>query len=116
MCLRSGTYLHVMMSRLPWGIPDFHEAVFPGSRFLRYYFPDYMWGYSLTFGVYAIFLPSKRLCLYPACITSVVGGLWELLQYTHTVTGTGDWMDVLLYIAAGMNAVMINYAEMRKYV
>lgn len=71
-------------------------------NFLRYYLPDYLWCLSLNYSLIAIFTPAKSV-LFLCSATAVCSGIiWELLQYTHVISGTGDWLDVMMYLLAGI--------------
>ena len=97
MLFREGTYLHDIL--LP-GRTLFADACFIGSSFLRYYFPDFLWAYSLFFALGTILVPSGKEWGLPALFTLGLGILWEWLQYHGLMRGTGDAVDILLYGAA----------------
>lgn len=97
-------------------------AIFPlpalpfhwGYDFFAYYFPDFLWALSLSFGLFAILAPNKNKTMLCSIITSAYGGFWELLQHIGLVSGTADWVDICMYITAVLTAVMIKYSILRR--
>lgn len=79
--------------------------------FLEYYFVDYLWGLSLCSGLVSIHTPRKKGLIICAAATLVCGSLWEVLQYVGVVTGTGDWMDAIMYLLAAVTSLIFNYKE-----
>ena len=67
--------------------------------FLKYYFPDFLWAFSFNCGLNVIFHEPKK-AIINGIVVSLVGILWELAQKTGIVSGTGDIIDVLMYILA----------------
>ena len=88
--------------------------LFFSNKFTKYYLPDYFWGLSLTFGLYSIMPYWHFNILWPAVISFLCGLLWELLQFFDWVSGTGDFIDILLYLSAATTAVTINYLILRR--
>lgn len=74
--------------------------------FLNYYFPDFLWSFAFYFGAELIFYPQKRV-FTSSVLVLCAGALWELLQYTGIVGGTGDLLDILMYLTAVLTAVLI---------
>lgn len=81
---------------------------------LAWYLPDYLWMLALSLMIFAI----TDLQRYGVTVWSLVlmlyGCGWELAQYVGLVSGTADWLDVILYIMAVCTAVMINLLLMRR--
>ncbi len=74
------------------------------------YIPDFLWGYALC----------SALCIFNgegvACVISTTFGiLWEILQFLGAVRGTGDVIDMILYLTASLTAVMIIKIQKRRY-
>lgn len=67
--------------------------------FFKYYFPDFLWAFSFNCGLNVIFHEPKK-AIINGIVVSLVGILWELAQKTGIVSGTGDIIDVLMYILA----------------
>ena len=104
---RQGTYLHSFLC-----IPADNPLAcisFTGDQFIRYYLPDFLWGYSLCCGILAIIMPQQhKHTIMIVLIVSALGCAWELLQYCNIVKGTGDMIDCMLYITAACLAGCIN--------
>ena len=79
------------------------------SDFLKYYFPDYLWALSLTSALHMIFSPKKSESWFCSLTTLLLGCAYELLQFFNLISGTGDFVDVLLYLFGGftINAIAI---------
>lgn len=68
------------------------------NDFLSFYFPDFLWSFSLCFGLMAVFDP-KLIGVIMCCTVSFACGLfWEILQLYEVISGTGDWLDILMYL------------------
>ena len=107
MLYRQDTYIGAL-SIFP-GMP-FHW----GYDFFAYYFPDFLWAFSLIFGLFSILSPLKQNTVLCLLITVAYGYTWELAQYLNWISGTADWIDVVMYIAAAISAVMIKYIILRR--
>jgi len=100
---REGTYINTVL-----GISGyFAEKSFPCSVLIKYYLTDLLWCASLTFFLYAIFLPEENGAIVLALTAFSCGCLWELLQYMGIVSGTGDIIDCIMYFAGAIQPVII---------
>lgn len=95
-------------------------SVFPampfhwGYGFFAYYFPDFLWAFSFIFGSFAILSPFKRNTVLCLLITVAYGCAWELAQHLDWISGTADWIDIGMYIAAAISAVIIKHYILRR--
>lgn len=85
-----------------------------GYGFFAYHFPDFLWAFSLMFGLFAIFSPIQKNTISCLFITVAYGGLWELGQSLGLISGTADLIDVSMYVAAAISAVIIKYITLRR--
>lgn len=76
--------------------------------FIRFYLPDFLWGFALCCGLLSIFSPSKTTLTGCAITTFLCGCTWEILQYYSIISGTGDLKDITMYLLAVILAVIIN--------
>ena len=112
---RKDTFLH-----LYFVFPDFislSEFEFWGGDFVRYYFPDFLWEYALTSALYAIYPPcDRRKNLFVPLCAFFVGFYYEIGQKAKIFLGTGDFIDVLIYLCAAFAAYKIHliYYKRRK--
>lgn len=86
----------------------FEYANISGCRVVRFYIGDYLWALSLSCWLHVIFLPRRRgsaVCTVAVC---VVGLGYELLQFFGVVSGTGDIIDFLMYLLAGLTVNILN--------
>ena len=72
------------------------------------YLPDFLWGLGLTCGLMLVFEPSKLGCVYCALVGILCGVVWETLQILQIVFGTGDILDIFMYISAATISFFIN--------
>ena len=89
-----------------------HFAVF-SSAFLKYYFPDFLWGFSLACGFVAIYNPKKQGVYLCGAISFTLGCVWEALQAFSVVSGTGDFFDIMMYLISSIACIMINQKEQK---
>lgn len=76
--------------------------------FLRYYFPDFLWSFSLTCGLMAIFCSSKTMKVWCCVVSVFVGVVWECFQNLGIISGTGDILDVFMYLSGACLCMLIN--------
>ena len=84
---------------------------FADCGFLKYYLADYLWALSLASWLTLILekIWAKYYCFAAFCITSCFGGVFELLQYSDLISGTGDPLDLVLYLSAGLTVNVITF-------
>lgn len=108
---REQTFLASYFTHFPV-VRELREILFPlSSAFFRYYFPDFLWAFSLSCGLYVIYVPNRKEMLICSSVAVVCGVTWECLQYCGAISGTGDFFDVLMYISAGIIHARINLKE-----
>lgn len=78
------------------------------NDFIKFYLPDFLWGISLCFSLYAVFLPSLKGAIIISTVAVFCGICWEILQWTDLVGGTGDVLDIMMYFAAGVLTIFIS--------
>ena len=75
-------------------------------RILRGYGADLLWSVSFTLIIQIIaWAERKRLMWLVLC--SLLGVVYELLQFFNLTTGTADLMDVIVYILGSLTAILI---------
>ncbi len=77
------------------------------NEFLKFYFPDFLWAFSLCFGLCLIFDPQPQGIIVCSVIPFIYGVIWEVLQKQGIIKGTGDMADVIMYLAASSFAVIL---------
>lgn len=108
-CFRETTYVALAFGKMAL-VADLQQIGRSYScHFVRYYFPDFLWGLSLGCFLQAIHLPNKWGCVSCSAVVCFLGIFWEVLQHTKIVSGTGDLLDVLMYLSAGFCVAIINY-------
>ena len=76
--------------------------------FVRYYLPDALWAFSLASFVQVILSEFAYSKIISGLIAISCGVAWEFFQLLNVVSGTGDLMDVLMYLLAGLLSIYIN--------
>lgn len=111
---RPNTYVAVFCSGIP--LVAFAQKAFAGvhNLFLTGYFVDFLWGLALYCGLLFLHDPEMEGRLGCAGVAFLSGCLWELLQWRHVVSGTGDWLDICMYFLSVIFGVIINLKE-KKY-
>lgn len=71
--------------------------------FFSYYISDFLWALSFCLILCCILRASQS-----AAIVLIFGVLWETMQLFGFFSGTGDIIDVLMYLAAVITSVIIN--------
>lgn len=79
----------------------------------EYYLPDFLWALSLSCGLHIIFNPKTIGSLYCTTAITGLGFTFELMQYTKIINGTGDIIDIILYLLAGITVNLINLKRRR---
>lgn len=77
-------------------------------KFHKIFLPDFLWELSLCCGLTAIGGQSNTNTLICCIIGFATGVLWETLQFTEIATGTGDIVDIVIYLLASSICLVIN--------
>ena len=81
---------------LPTATIHFSNTETSSGIFLKYYLPDLLWSLSLYCGLNSLFNSKKNLFINGLMVL-ILGILWELAQYRNIISGTGDFLDILMY-------------------
>ena len=79
------------------------------GELVRCYLADALWAYALTFSL-SIFI--NRFCA--GVIAFSFGLIWEIYQKYSIISGTFDIVDIIMYLAASMLAVLIIHLNKRR--
>ncbi len=110
---RDSTYVGRMFSGLHFVERIRTSLVSVPINFLEFYFPDFLWGFSLGCGLLVIYKPVGRGIILCGCVAALCGYVWEMMQYLHIVSGTGDFVDIIMYSLASFFVIIINLKEKR---
>lgn len=80
------------------------------TEILRNYAADFLWAYGMCFALITVISP--RAALVVSCVFS---GAWEAAQAFGIISGTGDFIDFILCVAASITAVMIFKKKEKRY-
>lgn len=80
-----------------------------GCGFIKYYFPDFLWSFSLCCGLISLFELSNSVVLYCGLTTFACSVTWELLQHIGVFNGVADFFDIAMYLIAVITAVTLNF-------
>lgn len=79
--------------------------------FLKYYFPDFLWAFSLSCLLEALCARTVKGTVI-CCFTAIAcGSIWEILQWLCILNGTGDCLDIIMYLFGGGLCLLINTKE-----
>lgn len=81
------------------------------TNVIKYYVPDFLWAFSFTCALLTINQNIKLV----VSLASLSGMLWEGMQFTGIISGTGDAIDIIMYLTAVFIAVLINKKECSDY-
>lgn len=113
---RENTYVAKFVSAMV-NLDFLRDLFFPlENNFIKYYLVDYIWGLSLNCGLHIIFFPNMKQSVVLTIITFVLGTVYECLQIFNIISGTGDILDIILYLLAGMTVNLINFILIKKEV
>lgn len=107
MLFRPETYITKMVAKIiPMNINLTAESFI--GIVCSYYLPDFLWAFSLSCGLCALSSETKK-CIRNCCYIGFLSGLiWEIAQRTQLISGTGDMVDVLMYLLGALMCRIIN--------
>lgn len=111
---RENTYVGGIFNRIEKMDTIRQIYFFQVSDLYKYYLPDFLWGFSLGCGLIAIYNPKITGVIICACFSLIYGCIWEFLQKTGVLSGTGDIHDVIMYLLASVICIIINLKETRE--
>ncbi len=104
--LRKQTYFHSIFNLQVSSCANIEHWLLD---FLRFYLTDALWAYSLTSALFIFNSPKISIIL-----SISFGILWEIGQFFHFLRGTGDFIDILMYITASIIAAIIIFLRRKK--
>ncbi len=105
---RENTYVAEFFDVFSFVTPIRESLSIFSCDFTNYYLQDFLWGLSLSCGIIAIYKPDRKGIFLSAFTAFICGCIWELVQYIGVVKGTGDFLDVLMYLSASLMSVLVN--------
>ena len=80
--------------------------------FVKYYLPDFLWGFSLCCAIQLILNPkNKKSMICCSMVAFLCGLVYEIIQWVGIVGGTGDIIDVLFYFLSSLTVSLICMKE-----
>ena len=104
LCRQNSIVTVILQSFMPLNISVLANNTFVKS--ISYYFPDFLWALGLCCGLFAIFDYHDKSAIICPIITFTYGLIWEILQHADKVSGTFDYLDILMYLTASLLAVI----------
>jgi hypothetical protein len=88
-----------------------HLSPLVGSKYLPHWvvfnLPDGLWSYSFLSFTLILWKNERSLNAYLwLSIAFLVGILLEICQYFHLISGTFDWLDILVYLIFNLFAII----------
>ena len=90
----AGSYLYFMSFNLSF------------TGFLRNQLPDGLWAYALISSLLIIW--NRKINIFYVSFILIVFISFEALQHLHFISGTGDWLDILIYFSFSTTAILTN--------
>lgn len=108
---RPNTYIGGIFTAFPCVNTIAQICAIYANDLLKFYLPDFLWGFSLGCGFIAINKPKFGGVVACSFCSFLCGFVWELLQYFHIIKGTGDILDIIMYFLASAVCIIINIKE-----
>lgn len=112
--LRENTYVSIWINNLVDLSSGRYFCKSYSNVFVKYYLPDFLWALGLCSGLNVVFENELKNIVLSGVLTLISGLIWELMQLLDIVSGTGDIIDILLYLSASIIVVMINIITYRR--
>ena len=111
---RENTYIAKCFSeKIPFEIIRM-QLSFLNIGFLKFYMVDYLWAFSFACFMKVAFGESERFRIWQSGIVFLSGVIYEALQFGKVISGTGDIVDIGLYLLAVLTVWGINYILIRR--
>jgi hypothetical protein len=70
------------------------------------YIPDGLWAYSFSSTILIIW--NRKINIFWFIILGLCFIIFEIMQSTHILKGTGDIIDIIIYFLFGFSSIIIN--------
>lgn len=96
--LKPSSYISIFIQEIiPLSTNLIYEYETTSLNFIKYYFPDFLWSFSLYCAL-SIISNTNKMLLINGFIVFVIGVSWEFCQKAGIVPGTGDCIDIIMYL------------------
>ncbi len=75
---------------------------------IKYYIVDFLWAFSFSCCIHLIVNSSIKNELVCSGVVAIYGLIYETMQWCNVISGTGDIVDVLLYLLAALAVNILN--------
>jgi hypothetical protein len=76
------------------------------NTYIRNYLPDGLWAYSLVSCLLIIW--NRRIKTFWLVLIFILYVVFEGFQYFKVINGTGDYLDILIYLVFSTIPILIN--------
>jgi hypothetical protein len=76
------------------------------TGFWRNQLPDGLWAYALISSVLIIW--NRQINIFWISIIYIIFISFEALQHFHLISGTGDWLDIIIYFSFSTGSLLTN--------
>ena len=76
------------------------------TNYISSYIPDGLWAYSFTSTILIIW--NRQINIFWFVILGICFVIFEIMQSSNIIKGTGDIVDVIVYFLFGLSSVIIN--------
>ncbi len=110
---RGEAYVSVFVRQL-LDIEQNKYIVSNANSFIKNYFADFLWAFSFSSFLHMIYLPGMKVSFVCTFTVVFLGTAYEILQRLNFISGTGDILDILIYLLAAFAVNIINFIRRRK--
>ncbi len=75
---------------------------------LSFFLPDFLWSFSLSGFLISLYPQRKFNWFLCPAVAFMLGIVWEVSQWLGVISGTGDFLDILMYFSAATSVAVIN--------
>ncbi len=99
-------FLNIVAPLIIGSLPYWLNPLFIRSTFFTSYWADFFWSYAFLSALLIIW--DRKLKIHWLLISFFTCLLFEFLQFTFIIAGTGDWLDIIVYATGFLSALFIN--------
>lgn len=104
--LKQDSFLNIILPVLAGNYLYFMSFNVSLTGFWRNQLPDGLWAYALISSVLIIW--NRQINIFWISIIYIIFISFEALQHFHLISGTGDWLDILIYFSFSTSSLLTN--------
>jgi len=104
--LKQDSFLNIILPVLVGNYLYFMSFNVSLTGFWRNQLPDGLWAYALISSVLIIW--NRQINIFWISIIYIIFISFEALQHFHLISGTGDWLDIIIYFSFSTSSLLTN--------